>query len=136
MPKHNISSCLWKCRHVFFLMMWHITAYGARIIVSDCFFFISFFSLSCQIKCTIVLFVFAFSISVLILLISYFILIPFIKSFVCFRFSHSIKISHMFFFSFRSPFFMAFLLKFYWLSILSFNQSFLFFFFQFQSSFF
>jgi len=104
MPKHDISSCLWKCHHVLFLMMWHKTAYGGRIIVSGCFFFIFFFSLSCQIKCTIVLFVFAFSILVLILLVSYFILIPFIK--VLFVFDLVLQLKFLICFSFHfDPFF-------------------------------
>jgi len=47
----------------------------------DLFLFFSFLSLSWQLKCTIVLFVCYFSISVLILWISYFVLIPFIEVF-------------------------------------------------------
>jgi hypothetical protein len=66
-----------------------------------CFFFL--FSLR-QFKCTIVLFVCYFLISVLILWISYFILIPFIEVLFSFQFYHSITIYHMFCFSFQSSF--------------------------------
>ena len=85
----------------------------------DLFLFFSFLSLSWQLKCTIVLFVCYFSISVLILWISYFVLIPFIEVFF-FQFCHSITISYMFYFHF-SPHFFNFLFCFY--SFYSFSPS-------------
>jgi len=71
------------------------------------------YSLSCQVKYTIVLFFLVFSILILILLIFYFVFIFLYKFY--FQFSPSITISHMLYFSFRSLlfwfFFMALLLK-------------------------
>jgi hypothetical protein len=72
-------------------------------------------------------FVFAFSILVIILLISYFVLIPFTK--VLFVFNLALQLKFLIFFSFWSLFFffliyfLGLFVKFYWLSISSFNQS-------------
>jgi len=55
--------------------VWWYTVVGLSLMIV----FFSFFSLSCQIKCTIVFFIFCFSISIFTLFISYFILITFIE---------------------------------------------------------
>jgi hypothetical protein len=125
MAKPDLSSSLWMCHCVLFHMVWSVMAYGERIVIGGLF---SFFSLSYQIECMIVLFVFLFfnfsPHSFDFLLCSY----SFYRSFVfSFQFSPSITISHMFFFSFWCLFFFFFLghsVKVFWLSILSFNQSF------------
>jgi hypothetical protein len=106
MAKPDLSSSLWTCHCVFFHLVWSVMAYGERIVTGGLF---SFFSLSYQIECMIVLFVFLFfnfsPHSFDFLLCSY----SFYRSFVfSFQFSPSITISHMFFFSFWCLFFFFF----------------------------
>jgi len=100
MTKPDILLSLWICHHVLFNMVWHMTAYGSLIVNNGRFFL---FSLSCQVKCTIVLLFWFFNFSphsFNFLLCFYF----FYRSF--FQFSPSITISHMFCFSFWSLFFL------------------------------
>jgi hypothetical protein len=133
MAKPDLSSSLWTCHCVFFHMVWSVMAYGERIVTGGLF---SFFSLSYQIECMIVLFVFLFfnfsPHSFDFLLCSY----SFYRSFVfSFQFSPSITISHMFFFSFWSLFFfLALFLKFFLaLNFIFQSKFFRFYFFQFKS---
>jgi len=66
-------------------------------------------------------FVFAFSIWVIILLIFLFCSYSFYKSFVCFQFSPSIKISHVYFFLFLIFLFLIYFLDFFVKVLLVFN---------------
>jgi hypothetical protein len=129
--KHAILPCYWMHHCVLFFMKWHISAYYGWFLDEYHFFFFFIFSLF-QKKCTFVLFSLDLSISVFFL---FFIVVLglIIKVLVFFQFSHWIIIFYILFFPQFSPysfdfwFSLAFLLKFCWFPILSFNQSLYFF---------
>ena len=88
------SACtLWKHSHFLFFLMRRVTT--RRFVVSGLFFF---FSLTFPKYDRLTLFVFDILILVLIVLISNGYFWPFYKSFVCFQFSHSILIWHIYIF--------------------------------------
>jgi hypothetical protein len=95
--KSSLSMSLWMCHHVFFHVVWHV---ATRLLSMILHFFSSYF-LTPDSSSTPLSF-FCSSNPILILVISYFVLIPFIEVFFCFQFSPSITISHMFCSSFWS----------------------------------
>ena len=108
------------CHHVLFHVKWHVAAYNSRIVADGRLIFYPLFSLSWHIMYNIVLFVSYFSISVLFLLISYFIIFLFIEVFFCFQLSPSITIPYMFFLNFSPHSFNL------WFHSYSFYRSFIF----------
>jgi len=122
--------CLWKHHRVLFLWVWHATTDNGWFITSSCFFPPSFLSLTRK-KYTFIFFVFGISISILILSILFiYVIISFIK--VLFVFNLVLQLPFiMYYFFHLGPysldlyfFSLTFLLKLYWFSISSFNQSF------------
>jgi len=91
--KLNLLPSSWMCPRVIFHMVLRVMAYSGQIVVNDHFF--SFFFSLLPNKMHDCPLCFGFLILVLILLIFYFIRIPFIDFF--FQLSPSITISHMFF---------------------------------------
>jgi hypothetical protein len=134
--------CLWKHHQVLFLWVWHATTDNGWFIASSCFFTPSFLSFTRK-KYTFIFFVFGISISILILSILFiYVIISFIK--VLFVFNLVLQLPFiMYYFFHLGPysldlyfFSLTFLLKFYWFSISSFNQSFRCFHFSFNWKFF
>jgi hypothetical protein len=123
-------------------MVWRVTTYGSWIVIDDHFFFYSLFSLSNQVKCMIVLFF--LSISVLILLVYYFVLIPFIEVFSFFNLVLQLQFLVCFVFHFGPYsfdfwfliFFLCSFVKVYFAFNFIFQSKFLLFFFQFDPHFF
>jgi hypothetical protein len=77
MTKPDILLSLWICHHVLFYMVWHMTAYGSLIVNNDRFFFLFSLLPGKGHDCSF----FFFSISVLILLIFYYVFFSFIEVF-------------------------------------------------------
>jgi hypothetical protein len=72
-------------RHILIHLEWRVATDGCRIAIDSRLIYFSFFSLSWHVRYTIVLFISYFSISVFILLISYFVPFSFIEFFIIFN---------------------------------------------------